>query len=261
MHQDVILFILKIESLFYQFLKLICFHTSCIRWANETTISPKPFQIVSDRISCHHCPHFDYYDSIWDYIFEKHQKLNGKTESALDVGTGSSSLKFLINKFKPNRWTAITADPRFYSKLLKQFKSKMRTEDELLLGNWMNSSSLLELKNKTFDFILVDYVFAAMEYFSPFAQEQLVDRLKPHVKQYIYFSGQEPYRLHYDPSSIPSPFYNSTQGIARDIVLNIFKLRDSCQLLLGRRFYRFVTFFFPFNSFNLLFKENFLIHG
>lgn len=89
----------------------------------------------------------------------------------------------------------------------------MRKDDRLLLGNWMNMSSLMEMEEKQFDFVLVDYVFAAMEYFSPFVQEKLVDRLKSHVKGYAYFTGQEPYRLHYDPSPIASPYFRGVVGL------------------------------------------------
>lgn len=172
----------------------------------------------------------------------------------MDVGTGSSSLKFFTQKLNCSKWTAVTADPNYHSQLKKQFESKMRIEDQLLLGDWMNSSSLEEVGNQKYDLVLVDYVFAAMEYFSPFTQEKLMQRLKPHIKQYVYLTGQEPYRLHFDPSPISSPFYSSSpsssQGNARDVAMNIFKLRDACQLLAGRRFYRFLfsySFFFFFS--------------
>jgi len=212
----------------------------CLDNAAEFTVNKKEDRLLSTNISCHKCPNSPGTDTIFSYI-ENQQKL-WKTKmgssidsfgSVLDVGTGESSLRWIMG-LNTSSWNAISAS---YSmiKSLNKYENRMRRGiDSLILGDWMLPGSLTELENRTFDLVLVDYVLAAMEAFSPFYQDLLFKRLKPHVSNKIYVVGQEPYRVPYDRGG--SPPYNL--DITSDVVFQIFKLRDSCQLIGGSRFYR-----------------------
>lgn len=99
----------------------------------------------------------------------------------------------------------------------------MRGEDRLVVGNWLDPQLLA---NEMFDVVLADYLLGAVDGFSPYWQDQLFARLRPHVGQRLYVIGLEPYVPH-----VPT-------DPAGRLVNEIGRLRDACLLLSGDRPYR-----------------------
>jgi hypothetical protein len=83
---------------------------------------------------------------------------------------------------------------------------------------------------KQYDTILADYLIGAMDGFSPYSQDQMIDklakRLRPGGKLYIV--GLQP---------IPDSF-GSDRNSPENIICEVRKVRDACILLAGDRCYR-----------------------
>jgi len=156
-------------------------------------------------------------------IFEYIMKLHGKNEwgSLLDAGTGAHSLSWVIG-LNTTRWTAITGSQKRADNMISQFKGKIREEDKVIFGNWLDPDML---KGEVYDVVLADYLLGSIDGFAPYFQDKLFERLRPHVKKHLYFVGMEPL-----PDSA-----ESTQG---QLIIEIAKLRDACILLAGHRCYR-----------------------
>lgn len=103
--------------------------------------------------------------------------------------------------------------------------SKFRpNQDELLVGNWMDENFVNNLGK--FDTILADYLIGAVDGFSPYEQDTIMDKLKEHLtpEGRLYFVGMQP---------IPDEFFPPT-----NIISEIRRARDACILLAGHRPYR-----------------------
>jgi len=156
-------------------------------------------------------------------IFEYIMKLHGKNEwgTVLDAGTGAHSLSWVIG-LNTTRWTAITGSQQRADNMINTFKAKMRPEDRVVYGNWVDPELL---KDEVYDVVLADYLLGSIDGFAPYFQDKLFERLRPHTKKHLYFVGMEPL-----PDSASTP-----QG---RLVIEIAKTRDACILLAGHRCYR-----------------------
>lgn len=142
--------------------------------------------------------------------------------SVLDAGTGSASMRWLLS-LQSDRWTAVTGSPRMAEKTSEVIGTQMRSEDRLVVGNWMDPELLA---GERYDTVLADYLLGAVEGFAPYWQDRLFCRLRPLVRKRLYVIGLEPY-VPYVPAD-PSG----------KIVNDIGRLRDACLLLSGDRPYR-----------------------
>mmetsp|Transcript_5270 Transcript_5270/g.5411 ORF Transcript_5270/g.5411 Transcript_5270/m.5411 type:complete len:272 (-) Transcript_5270:28-843(-) len=155
---------------------------------------------------------------------ERWQSLKGPSWGRLlDAGTGQHSLKWIQN-LNTSSWTAITADHAMQSQITSDPNLKIRPCDNILVGNWMDPK-FCDCLGK-FDTILADYLIGAVDGFSPYNQDQILSRLKDHLKPggRLYLVGMNPI-----PDYAPPP---------ADIVTEIRRARDSCILLAGHRPYR-----------------------
>lgn len=82
------------------------------------------------------------------------------------------------------------------------------------------------LREERFDTVLLDYFLGAIEGYSPYWQEGVLERMHPLVAGRLYITGVEPY--------VPFP---AATGAGR-LVRAIGSLRDACLLLAGERPYR-----------------------
>jgi len=102
--------------------------------------------------------------------------------------------------------------------------SKLRSVDELIVGNWMNDSFNSALGK--YDTILADYLIGAVDGFSPYEQDTIIKRLQDHLTPSgrMYFIGMN-----------PIPDEKNPPG---NIISEIRRARDACILLAGHRTYR-----------------------
>lgn len=158
-----------------------------------------------------------------ELLFSHIEKIQGAEPwgSVLDAGTGAHSLGWILG-LDTTRWTAVTADPARTKILLRRLGSSLRKGDEIVSGNWTDHAFL---HDQVFDVVLADYLIGAVDFFAPYYQDVLLERLKAHVGARLYVVGLEPYR-----EDVESP--------AAELVLEIARLRDACILLAGHRCYR-----------------------
>jgi hypothetical protein len=143
----------------------------------------------------------------------------------LDAGTGVSSVKWLMSLSSCTAWTAITADDRMKENVMNSEGIELREGvDELVVGNWMDEEFCKNLG--TYDTILADYLFGAVDGFSPYAQDIIFKKLKEHLNPNgrLYIIGMYPIPDH-------------AAGDA-EIICEIKRARDACILLAGHRPYR-----------------------
>lgn len=141
--------------------------------------------------------------------------------SVLDAGTGEHSLQWLLSN-QTQSITAITGDPYRKKGLEFSYKEKLRTEDRILHGNWMQDDFL---NGECFDIVIADYLLGAIDGFAPYFQVELFGRLKRHIKDKMYIIGLEPY-----------PDVTDSKG--GQLILELSRLRDACILLAKHRPYR-----------------------
>lgn len=142
--------------------------------------------------------------------------------SVLDAGTGRGSLSWLLG-LDTEGWTAVTGAKRMAEQLARQLEGRMRRQDRLLLGNWMDPALLA---GERYDTVLADYLLGAIDGFAPYWQERIFARLRPLVGRRLYVIGLEPY----------VPYF--PDDAAGRIVCEIGRLRDACLLLANERPYR-----------------------
>ena len=159
-----------------------------------------------------------------DVLFDTVKRLQGSAPwgDVLDAGTGLHSLRWLTER-TTRSITAITGAWSREVALRSQLGGVLRPSDRLLTANWSSPSTLA---GETFDVVLADYLLGAIDGFAPYYQDQLFERLRPHVRGTLYVIGMEP--LPDSPASTPA-----TRAIQA-----IHRLRDACILLAGHRPYR-----------------------
>mgnify|MGYP003386953019 CR=1 FL=1 len=115
-----------------------------------------------------------------DILFSTVEKWNNdsnrKWGKFLDAGTGTHSLKWIEN-LNTESWTAITADDNMKNQIMSSGVN-VRQQDSILVGNWMSNEFCANLG--TYDTILADYLFGAVDGFSPYTQDIIVDK-------YVYY--------------------------------------------------------------------------
>ena len=158
-------------------------------------------------------------DKLFSYI--EHLQGNQPWGRLLDAGTGSKSLHW-ITDLATTRWTAVTGDTARARNLEAAFGTRMRTADRVIGGNWTDPALLY---GDRYQVVLADYLLGAIDGFSPYFQDRLFTRLRPHVESRLYAVGLAPY-----PDVSPNPW--------GEIILEIARLRDACILLAGHRTYR-----------------------
>lgn len=139
----------------------------------------------------------------------------------LDAGTGEQSLTWILS-LATESITAVTGSQDYYKELNQNFK--LSDNQQLIVDNWTNNSLLCD---EIFDTVLVDYLLGAVDGYSPYFQNDLLNRLKRHLSPQgnLYFIGLEPF-----------PEYSKNKGDQR--LIQLAKVRDACILLAGHRCYR-----------------------
>ncbi len=158
-----------------------------------------------------------------DSLFAHIERLQGDRPwgRVLDAGTGSHSLAWIAGLTTESS-TAVTGELGRARGLEREFSSRLRPRDRIVVGNWTDP---LLLHCEVFDVVLADYLLGAVDGFAPYFQDRLFTRLRPHVGGRLYVVGLEPY-----PDSTDSP--------AGRIVLEIARLVNACILLAGHRMFR-----------------------
>lgn len=142
--------------------------------------------------------------------------------SLLDAGTGVSSAKWILS-LPTRRWTAVTAAKGHGDQVRETVGDRMRADDRLVLGNWLDPTLL---RGEVHDTVIADYLVGAIEGFGPYFQESLFRRLRPLVGGRLYIVGLDPYVV----GDAPTP--------AARLIREIGRLRDVCLLLADETPYR-----------------------
>ena len=111
-----------------------------------------------------------------DILFSTLEEWHGKGASwgdVLDAGTGVHSLRWL-QTLNASSWTAITADNAMKETIESSYYVTRRSQDKVIVGNWMNDAFNDSLGK--FDVILADYLIGAVDGFSPYCQDIIIDR-------------------------------------------------------------------------------------
>jgi hypothetical protein len=148
----------------------------------------------------------------------------------LDAGTGVHSLKWILN-MPTDSVTAITADNAMKRQIESTFQEcglSLRPCDSVIVGNWIDDefcSSSIGANNK-FDTILADYLIGAVDGFSPYTQDVIIQKLRNHLAPSgrLYIVGMEPI-----PDHAVEP---------AEIITEVRRARDACIQLAGHRPYR-----------------------
>mmetsp|Transcript_28683 Transcript_28683/g.48398 ORF Transcript_28683/g.48398 Transcript_28683/m.48398 type:complete len:300 (+) Transcript_28683:16-915(+) len=165
-----------------------------------------------------------------DILFQTLEKWHGGKEVSwgrfLDAGTGVGSLRWAQTQIVTSSITAITADVQMQRQVMSDphVNPLLRTQDQVLVGNWMDDSFCSTLG--LFDTILADYLIGAVDGFSPYTQDIIVEKLSQYLNPggKIYIIGMNP---------IPD-----THVAPAAIVSEVRRARDSCILLAGQKPYR-----------------------
>jgi hypothetical protein len=194
-----------------------------------------------------------------DALFGHIEKQQGSKPfgSFLDAGTGVHSLRWIATlaeeddehaktqqKTSPSTmtdFTAVTADETMRKNVQREVDSLgMSQLGQVVIGNWFppNGDDTQSLKSidldeegnlKLYDTILADYLIGAMDGFSPYAQDQMIDKLAKRLKPggRLYIVGLQPLPDSEGPPDSP-----------QNIICEVRKVRDACILLAGDRCYR-----------------------
>ena len=141
----------------------------------------------------------------------------------LDAGTGLNSVQWL-KAIGCKGWLGITADKRMKENVIKEAKLNSVDAESLVVGNWMDEACSTSLGK--FDTIVADYLFGAVDGFSPYNQDIILRKMRQHLNPggVLYIIGMYPIPDH---ASGPA-----------EIITEIRRARDACILLAGHRPYR-----------------------
>jgi len=143
----------------------------------------------------------------------------------LDAGTGVQSIRWIAS-LKSESWTAISASPQYVRQTQEAVKGKERSQDRILIGNWIDPNLL---KDERFDTVIADYLLGSVEGFSPYFQPYLFSRLRQVTAEggRFYLKGLEPY--------VPIPQPDNKASL---LIWEIGRYRDACILMGGDIPYR-----------------------
>ncbi len=176
--------------------------------------------------------------------------------SFLDAGTGLHSLRWIATlanddiynpKLKGSLattmtdFTAVTADETMRRNVQREVDELgMSHLGQVVIGNWFppdgdDTQSLASIDKdengnlKQYDTILADYLIGAMDGFSPYTQDQMIEKLAKRLKPggRLYIVGLQPIPDSYGDKDSP-----------QNIICEVRKVRDACILLAGDRCYR-----------------------
>lgn len=166
--------------------------------------------------------------------------------SFLDAGTGLHSLRWIATLASDDggsmtEFTAVTADEMMRKNVQKEVDELgMSHLGQVVIGNWFppdgdDTMSLASIDKdadgnlKQYDTILADYLIGAMDGFSPYTQDQMIEKLAKRLKPggRLYIVGLQP---------IPDSFGKADSP--QNIICEVRKVRDACILLAGDRCYR-----------------------
>ncbi|RZJ19663.1 MAG: hypothetical protein EON91_00065 [Brevundimonas sp.] len=140
----------------------------------------------------------------------------------LDAGTGVNSSLWATG-LMTERWTGVTAAVGHADQVRTAVGDRLRSQDRLLVGNWVDPALL---EGQVYDTVLADYLIGAVEGFSPYFQSQMLRRLRPLVRRRLYVVGLDPYVI--GPA-------DTAEG---RLVREIGRLRDAVLLLADETPYR-----------------------
>jgi hypothetical protein len=103
----------------------------------------------------------------------------------LDAGTGVNSLIW-VQGLETLSWDAITADTNMKREIQSHSEIKLRPQDSLLVGNWMDDKFCQDLGK--YDTILADYLIGAVDGFSPYTQDLVIERCETTLSLCLPFS-------------------------------------------------------------------------
>lgn len=159
---------------------------------------------------------------LYSYVAAYHQRTHqGSWGQVLDAGTGWNSLAW-ITTLPTAGWTAVTVDPSRTTRLLPAYQPTMRHTDAIILGDWQDPTLL---KDQQFDVVILDYLIGAIDAFTPYFQDQIVQRLAVHCTDRLYIIGLE-------------PMLTTPQETGAGLALALDQLKDACRLHAGKRPYR-----------------------
>ncbi|OEU12599.1 hypothetical protein FRACYDRAFT_150279, partial [Fragilariopsis cylindrus CCMP1102] len=199
--------------------------------------------------------------------------------SFLDAGTGLHSLRWMAtlgdisssssdddeknenNKDNSNsnnkgltEFIAVTADESMRKNVQREVDQlDINHLGKVVIGNWFppdnnESQSLRKIdtdtgtgKLKLYDTILADYLIGAMDGFSPYTQDQMINKLASRLKPggRLYIVGLEPIPDSYNSNSKNNNGSKNNQPPPpQNIICDVRKIRDACILLSGDRCYR-----------------------
>lgn len=149
--------------------------------------------------------------------------------SILDAGTGLHSLRWIatLHPKGMTKFTAITADKTMQHNVQVEADALgISNKGEILIGNWFDEATPLQLADEQYDTILADYLIGAMDGFSPYRQDQMIAKLAKLLKPggRLYIVGLEP---------IPNAAPGDT-----NVICKVRQVRDACILLAQHRCYR-----------------------
>ncbi len=118
-----------------------------------------------------------------DILFQTIERCQGCKPwgKLLDAGTGLHSVQWM-QSLMTTAWAGITADINMRNQILSDFSvaAKVRPDDQLLVGNWMDESFCANLGQ--YDTILADYLIGAVDGFSPYEQDTIIKKWVFHDK-------------------------------------------------------------------------------
>lgn len=195
---------------------------------------------------------------ISDALFGHIEEMQGTKPfgSFLDAGTGVHSLRWIatlanddVNNPRLKNslsttmtdFTAVTADETMRRNVQREVDELgIAHLGQVVIGNWFppdgdDSQSLASIDTdedgnlKKYDTILADYLIGAMDGFSPYTQDQMIEKLAKRLKPggRLYIVGLQPI-----PDSYGAP------DSPENIICEVRKVRDACILLAGDRCYR-----------------------
>ncbi len=79
-----------------------------------------------------------------------------------------------LQTLETESWSAITADTYMRAQIEREPGIFIRPQDKLLVGNWMDEKFCESLGK--YDTILADYLIGAVDGFSPYEQDTIINR-------------------------------------------------------------------------------------
>jgi len=173
-------------------------------------------------------------DALFGSIEARHGEL--PWGRVLDAGTGVHSLRWLAT-LPAQHCVAVTADASMQRNCRREVDAMGVTDKfTIVRGNWFPDDDLertdlppSDVAEGSFDVVLADYLIGAMDGFSPYSQDVMIEKLCRYLRPgtgRLYLVGLQPL-----PDAVPG-------DPDATIICRIRQVRDACILLAGHRCYR-----------------------